>query len=172
MKTTVIYNGQKIKVDFTGEELKEMGFQVDKVWKPQEGENFYYSDSYNQIKGTLFGCTRIDNAFYDYGNCYKTPKEAEYERDCQLYLTKYKRWLEEHNEPIDWNNDQSKWYAVYRYKYDDIVILCECSYKRQGVLYATNYEIIEDFIEEIGEENFKKYILRVKEVQDENQRTC
>ena len=164
MKATIKFDGQEKEVELTDEQVREFGFKENKVWKPKEGENFYYINDYNEIALCDWNDGyNNDKTLYAKGNCYQTYEEAEYERDCQLYLTRYKRRLEEHNEPIDWNNDQSKWYAVYRYKYDDIVILCECSCKRQGVLYATNYEIIEDFIAEIGEENFKKYILRVKE---------
>jgi len=32
----------------------------------------------------------------------------------------------------------------------------------EGVVYATSKQIIKDFIEEIGEDNFKKYILEIE----------
>lgn len=162
MKATIKFNGQEKEVELTNEQAREFGFKESKVWKPKYGEK-YYSILSGEIYDIKFENIDECNGDYEIGNCYQTYGEAKYERDCQIYLMKYKRWLDEHNEPIDWHNDQSKWYAVYRYKYDDIVTLCECSNKKQGVLYATNYEIIEDFIAEIGEDNFKKYILRVKE---------
>jgi len=49
------------------------------------------------------------------------------------------------------------------YKDDDLFFIDSSivSYS-EGVVYATSKQIIKDFIEEIGEDNFKKYILEIE----------
>lgn len=164
MKATIKCNGREKEVELTEEQAREFGFVVSKVWKPKQNQHYYYIDKFNEICRHFWTGTDFDKTFYEIGNCYKKANEAEFERDCQLYLTKYKRWLEEHNKPIDWaNEEQDKWYAYYNYKNNEISFVFVCTCKAQGVLYATSAQIILDFIAEIGEENFKKYILRVKE---------
>lgn len=166
MKATIKCNGQEKEIELTDEQAREFGFKESKVWKPKYGEEHYYINDYNEVARSYcgHGDYSADKDLYEIGNCYPTEEQAEFERDCQLYLIRYKRWLEEHNNPIDWaNEEQDKWYAYYNYKDNEISFVFVCTCKAQGVLYATSAQIILDFIAEIGEESFKKYILRVKE---------
>lgn len=169
MKAIININGQEKEVELTDEQVKEFGLKESKVWKPKYGEEYYYINDYNEVARSYcgHGDYSADKDLYEIGNCYETEEKAEFERDCQLYLTKYKRWLEEHNEPIDWTNEkQDKWYAYYDYKYNMIFIISYLYHtKNQGTLYATSEQIIKDFIAEIGEDKFKKYILRVEDKQ-------
>lgn len=164
MKATVICNGQEKEVELTDEQVKEFGFKESKVWKPKDEEEYFWKDSIGNIHIDYWYGSSVDMERYDIGNCYSTKEQAEFERDCQLYLTKYKRWLDEYNDPIDWNNsEQRKWYAYYDYYRRGMGYSFTFSCKKQGSLYATSEQIIDDFKNEIGEEIFKKYILRVED---------
>lgn len=163
MKATIKCNGQEKEIELTDEQVREFGFKESKVWKPKYGEK-YYSILSGEIYDIKFENSDECNGDYEIGNCYQTYEEAKYERDCQIYLMKYKRWLDEHNEPIDWSNGkQKKWYAYYVHNSKKIMANYYFVNQHQGTLYATSPQIINDFINEIGDENFKKYILRVKE---------
>lgn len=162
MKATIKFNGQEKEVELTDEQVRELG--LSNVWKPRIKEEYYFLYSTGKVESAIFGSDEVSKGRYDIGNCYRKQEKAEFEQICQLYLTKYKRWLDEHNEPIDWNNsEQRKCYAYYDYYRCCMGYSCTFSYKKQGSLYATSEQIIIAFIAEIGEENFKKYILRVKE---------
>lgn len=166
MKAIIKFNGQEKEVELTDEQVKEFGFKESKVWKPKYGEEYYYINDYNEVARSYcgHGDYSADKDLYEIGNCYPTEEQAYFERDCQIYLTKYKRWLEEHNEPIDWTNpNQYKFFACYNKQTNEIKIDITYIVVLQGVLYAASDDIIDDFIEKIGEDNFKKYILRVKE---------
>lgn len=163
MKAIIKFNGQEKEVELTDEQAREFGFVVSKVWKPKYGEK-YYSILSGEIYDIKFENSDECNGDYEIGNYYQTYEEAKYERDCQIYLTKYKRWLEEHNKPIDWNNsEQRKWYAYYDYYRRGMGYSFTFSCKKQGSLYATSEQIIDDFKNEIGEDNYIKYILRVED---------
>ena len=57
---------------------------------------------------------------------------------------------------------QGKWGAYYDF-YDGNINTDETKkFKEQGKIYASSKQIIWDAIKEIGEDNFKKYVLGVK----------
>ena len=65
---------------------------------------------------------------------------------------------------IDWNDaDIKKWYCFYDYKKDKISYYCDFVFKSQGIVYAESMERIKEFIDKVGEDDFKKYILEVGE---------
>lgn len=132
-----------------------------KRWKPEQNETFWY------LNGVVY-CDKwvdcgSDNFQYTIGNCFKTEKEAkEYKKQVE-YTARYKNYIEEHSEPIDWNNRlQGKYYAEFEHANNKINIDCFYYEKFQGTIYASSEQIILDAIKEIGEGNFKKYVLGIK----------
>ena len=158
-------------------ELKELRERLEKLeaekieepqlkrWKPGEGVRYYYVNYCNNIGDIHWSNddNPFDNFQYLIGNCFKTPEEAEEYRKQIEYTARYKNYIEEHSEQLDWDNQEQKKFAVY-YDCDDKIIGVEQikTFKDQGTIYASSEEIIRDAIHEIGEDNFKKYVLEVK----------
>ena len=45
------------------------------------------------------------------GNFYKTKQEAEYQANVQRYTNLFRKYVEEHNKPLDWaDTNQDKYY--------------------------------------------------------------
>lgn len=137
---------EKIKVDDS------------KRWRPEDNETFWYVGYDGTVYNSDFG--------FDYewlyltGDCFKTQEEAEEYKKQIEYTARYKNYIEEHSEPLDWgNDDQPKHFSFLETYYNEIRINYALTYKRQGTIYASNEQIIIDAIKEIGEDNFKKYVL-------------
>ena len=134
-----------------------------KRWKPNENERYHTIDDNGDNCDLIWDDDRYDNWRYLTGNCFKTEKEAkEYKKQIE-YTARYKNYIEEHSEPLDWENDkQCKYLVEFSYNGHRITINNFYALKKQGVIYASSKQIILDAIKEIGEDNFKKYVLGVK----------
>lgn len=141
-------------------------------WKPRIGETFYIPlcvEGFPEKIGYL-EWDNVDETNEGYGNIrreagivYKTYEQAEYEANCIIYKHLYRRYIQEHTEPLDWGNyNQYKYYVYWDFDDKDFVInsiLFGC--KDAGVEYASSKQIIRDAIEFVGEDNFKKYVLEL-----------
>lgn len=150
-------------------ELQEKLAEAEKIevdnkrWKPKDGEEYWIIEDGG-------GCGRyhysnvdnFDEWCYLTGNCFKTKEEAEEYRKQIEYTAQYKNYIEEHDEPIDWNNKDTKYIACFDSGKNEIDISEYYISKVQGAIYASSEQIIWDAIKEIGEDNFKKYVLGVK----------
>ena len=135
-----------------------------KRWKPDKFEDYWLVDSGGGISKTY---NSENNTCDEYrcliGNCFETQEEAEEYKKQIEYTARYKNYIEEHSEPIDWEDeDQDKYYAEYRHEDEDIYVDWYNTTNFQGTIYASSEQIIKDAIKEIGEDNFKKYVLGVK----------
>lgn len=134
-----------------------------KRWKPKHRDDYYTVNSAGHIDCDACYNARIDDWAYLTGNCFKSEEEAE-EYKKQIECTaRYKNYIEEHSEPLDWNNNaQPKYYAEFEHTNNKINVDWFYYEKFQGTIYASSEQIIKDAIKEIGEDNFKKYVLGVK----------
>lgn len=134
-----------------------------KRWKPKNRERYWVVECNGNICQTEWNDDNIDDWLYLTGNCFKTKEEAEEYKNQIEYTARYKNYIEEHSEPLDWHNEsQWKYYPEFHSNDNRIYIDYYCSIRIQGVIYASNEQIIWDAIKEIGEDNFKKYVLGVK----------
>lgn len=137
--------------------------KVDKCWKPKYNEEVWYlcSDG-SVVNGLFYAISKMDNWCCLTGNCFKTKEEAEEHKKQIEYTARYKNYIEEHSEPLDWNSEeQKKYYVLWQLDYG-ITVDYTWVNKFQGVIYASSEQIIEDAIKEIGDDNFKKYVLEVE----------
>lgn len=142
---------EKFKREVEQERLKRCRAEV--------SERYYYIT----YKGTI--CHSYDNRAiwddfrYDTGNYFKTEEEAEEYKKKLILQQAYKDWCAF---DCDWNDDNQPKVFVY-YDFISKVICSGNNYrvKRQGVTYAESEERIKKFIDKVGEEDFKKYILEV-----------
>ena len=147
------------------EQLKAAKIEAEqpKRWKPKYDETFYYVEHSGDVESCEWAGDCFDERCCLTGNCFKTKKEAkEYKKQIE-YTARYKNYIEEHSNPIDWgNNAQEKWGAYYDFYDGKINTDGTKGFKEQGKIYASSKQIIWDAIKEIGEDNFKKYVLGVK----------
>lgn len=156
------------------EKLKAAKIEAEKPkrWKPNQSLGYWLV-----CNGDVAVCNYRNTTFdiwnYLTGNCFKTEEEAEEHRKQIEYTARYKNYIEEHSEPLDWHNKyqddeyqddkyQKKYVAFFDFNKNEIVIDDYFVTKFQGAIYASSEQIIWDAIEEIGEDNFKKYVLGVK----------
>ena len=147
------------------EQLKAAKIEAEqpKRWKPKCGEEYWLINEYGQIASTTYRKDEYDSWPYLTGNCFKTEEEAEEYKKKIEYTARYKNYIEEHNEPLDWNNnDQEKYHAEFNCDTGAIDPSYYRSWKIQGTICASREQIIWDAIKEIGEDNFKKYVLEDK----------
>lgn len=147
------------------EELKAVKIEAEqpKRWKPNTDGKYWVVRGYGQTDWFFWVGDENNNWHYITGNCFKTKEEAEEYKKQIEYTARYKNYIEEHSEPLDWNDTkQEKYFAQFCYNNNEIEIDSFLYHKVQGTICASSEQIIWDAINEIGEDNFKKYVLGVK----------
>ena len=165
MKAKLTLNGKEYEVELNEEQVKEIEKPKYKRWRAEKYKTYCSINSDGTTcMYTDFGDV-IDNFLYNTDNYFKTKEEAEFRRQQLLYLQQYKDFLgEDIPTKGDWKDDsKTKYYACYDHHDNFLDISCSFVCEIQGVIYSNSKEKIENFIEEIGEDNFKKYILEVEE---------
>lgn len=141
--------------------LKQVNIKKSNKWKPEIDEIYCYVNSNGNIDWAYWYNDEVDNWRYLTNNVFKTEKEAEEYRKKIEIQTQFRNYVEEHNDELDWENDNQE--KCYIYIHNNIIdIGCDWTCKTQGIIYASSEQILRDAIAEIGEENIKKYILEVE----------
>ena len=148
------------------DELKKVKVEeTKKKWIPAENELYYFVESNLDI----YNADNTNRSFFDIprieiGNCFETKEQAQFIADKIKYTLMFKNYVEEHSEPIDWNDrEQKKWCIYYDYVANEITFCYAEHFKNQGTIYASSEEILKNAIEYVGEDNVKKYILEVED---------
>lgn len=166
MKATLKINDKEIEVEISEEELKKLEEKKPrKRWRAEKCEIYWYVDSAENLLGAREDDWEMDNKRYSTGNYFQTQEEAEFHKNELIYTQMLKDYIYEHDDvELDWNDRmQEKYYLRYCCLNKKINFsLCQY-YKIQSVIYASNEQVLKDAVEFIGEENVKKYILKVEE---------
>ena len=138
-----------------------------KRWKPKYKQMYYYVTTGGSVEYGFWNDTPEGDFFDEWcyltDNCFETKEETEEYKKQIEYTTHYKNYIEEHSNPLDWDNtNQEKYYAEIKCDSGRIDIDYSLIWKTQGTIYASGEKIIWDAINEIGEDNFKKYVLGVE----------
>jgi hypothetical protein len=130
-----------------------------KVWKPEEGETYWFIYGDYSIYDSCWDNDSTDNIRYSTGNCYKTKADAEFALEKQKLLVAMQRYADERNEEeIDWENDKPKFYIYYNYR-QKIIYNSSCTnFRGLGQIYFTSKEIAENCVKEFTELRIKKYL--------------
>ena len=121
---------------------------------PEDIENYYYVDEIGEIYKV--GSTISSVAYKDIYQCglaFKNRKELEQFDKERILLFKLHKWAEEHNGgwTVNWRDDDLKYYIEY--EYDEFDIKYDVCYRTFTKLpYFKSEEIVEQFIEEFGDE--------------------
>lgn len=146
-------------------ELKKELEKKDKgIWKPEVGEVYYSIDEKCEeyVKNNYGACR--DEKIFECGNYFKTKEEAERMANYLKYTNLLRKYVEEHSEPLDWNNsNQKKYFSYYEYQTKRINTEWCHSARGQGAIYASSKEVLKEAIDFVGEENIKKYIFGIEE---------
>lgn len=164
MKATLKINDKEIEVDITEEELKKFEEKKPRVrWRAEKENKFWYISVGNQCgHDHQEAC---DDFLYSIGNYFQTQEEADFHKNELIYTQMLKDYIYEHDDvELDWKDaSQPKWSIEYDTVECEIVLGVGHYCKAQGVIYASNKRVLEDAVKFIGEENVKKYILKVGE---------
>lgn len=149
------------------DELKNVKIDGTKIkWIPERYETYYFVESDCSISYCKFYNDDFDNGCISVGNCFQTKEEAQFIVDKIKYTLMFKHYVEEHSEPLDWNErEQEKWRIVYNniaHKID-IDFCYDKHIKYQGSIYASSEQILKDAIEYVGEDNVIKYVLELED---------
>ena len=91
------------------EELKKVKVEEEKkpekgkIWTPELDEDFFYFDENGALYGEEYCDVVTDNLKLDIGNFYKTSEEAKHQLEVQKYTNLFRKYVEEHSEPLDWS---------------------------------------------------------------------
>nr|DAY29859.1 MAG TPA: hypothetical protein [Caudoviricetes sp.] len=165
MKAKLTLNGKEYEVEVSEEQVKEIEKPKYKRWRAELGGRYYFLNDHGKVISNSEDISYIDDFRYNTGNYGETKKALEEYKKKLLYQQQYKDFIgEDLVTEDDWkDNDILKYYAYYDYDSNIVDIDGGIYFKFQGTIYSKSKEKIENFIKEIGEENFKKYILEVKE---------
>lgn len=165
MKAKLILNNKEYEVEVSEEQIKEIKKPKYKRWRAKEGEEYYFLDDSGDVAVTKDFRDSEDYFRYNIGNYSKTKEVLEEKKKKLLYLQQYKDYLgEDLVTEDDWKKPSLGKHATCIDNYCNGLTLTTNNYlKIQGVIYSNSKEKIENFINLIGEDNFKKYILEVEE---------
>lgn len=165
MKAKLTLNGKEYEVEINEEQVKEIEKPKGKRWRAEEGEKYYFLSDLGEILSANDCRDKSDNFLYNTDNYFKTEEGAEEYRKKLLYRQQYIDYIgEDLVTEDDWKKPSLGKHAACIDNYCNGLTITTNNYLRiQGVIYSNSKEKIEKFIKEIGEDNFKKYILEVEE---------
>lgn len=161
MTKTEIQNELKELEKKLNELREKLNKPANKVWKPEYENTYYYITVYGIARETVCINGKFDECTWATGNCFKTKEEAEFEAERLKVISELKRFAEEHNDPIDWEDTlQNKWF-IGAYTAKNTIGCSFVSSFKSNDIYFSSREIAQQAISEIGEERIKKYYLGV-----------
>ena len=130
------------------------------VWELSKGDR-YYEITHAATIGYCVHAHRWDNIPYEkesrnIGNIFLTEEEAEFEierRKIETILLKHGR--------RNFKGHENNFYIFYDYFCKELEIGNNCILGYQGTIYFDTTELCQKAINEVGEENIKKYIFGV-----------
>ena len=153
-------------VEIEEKQLNELlGIKESKVWKPKDGEKYWYVCSFGEVMDT---CWDDDYDSCDghllMGNVYQTKEQAEFELEKRKVEVELQRFAIEHNEcEIDWNDfTKDKHFIFYSPYREELAIDCR-SHSKANDVYFTSSKIAEQAIKTIGVDRLKKYYFGVED---------
>ena len=141
-------------------ELKaEAKKEENKRWRADESCLYWFVQS-NGNPDCLYEYHRdIDNFHYDTHNYFKSEEEARRYASILETERQLKKFADEHNNKIDWDNiNQEKWRLYYNYSTCKVGTSSHYWTKESRAIYFSSKEIAQQAIDEIGEEKIKNYL--------------
>lgn len=128
------------------EQLKLVESEQDKFWQPEEDEE-YWAIADNGDVWKTYNNTTNDREAISYGNYFATKEEAEKQTEYNRVMNRFRKYVEAHTDPIDWNDDtQSKYFVVYDNEDGKLIYADEFTYKDAFQIYASSTQVLKDAI--------------------------
>lgn len=160
--------GQRFEaIDLEGETLEVVEGGLLKIVNPKKGkyvpkveEKYWYVSSNGEVDWYGFTNDEIDEYLLNYQPVFRTEDEAvEYKHYLEI-LDKYKYEFSDE----EWlNSDILKWFVYYIHYNKLLNVSCNNVSKYPLTAYFKSEEDAEDFIEEAGKDNIKKFMFDVWE---------
>ena len=169
MKAKLILNNKEYEVEVSEvskEQVKEIEKPKCKRWRAKTGCRYWFMLSYGEVIETTEYYTPEDNFLFSTGNYFKNEEEADEYKKKLMYRQQYKDYIgEDIVTKENWGDIITpKYYAVFNIDTNSIIIERDASYNiTQGTIYSKSFSKIEKFIDKVGEDNFKKYILKIED---------
>ena len=126
------------------------------VWDLEEGDAFWWVDSCGGVNKDTWENCKPDYDRRNQGNAFMTKEEAEFEAKRREVVTRVRKYAR----PFKY--DSENFFAYFDREYGYIKTSCTDDVY-YGILYFDSRKTIEQAINEVGEEDFKKYYLGVTE---------
>lgn len=134
-----------------------------KVWKPKDFDIYYRISDFGEVTQKNWYDIDDDKGAYEINNVFHTYEEAEEELTRRKMLAKWKRLSIEAGEGENkWNGENDHWMIGYSHSLSEVQTLRLIDCKYSEVCFPTKKSLLAA-IEEIGEDNVKRYILGVRD---------
>ncbi len=164
MKAKLTLNGKEYEVEINEEQVKEIEKPKWERWRAEKNEKYYFLSDLGEIFSATDCRDKSDNFLYNTDNYFKTEEGAEEYRKKLLYRQQYIDYIGEDLVTKDDWKDGSVWKYYAYYDFYNRIIKFDYNFNTKDVsIHSKSKEKIENFINLIGEDNFKKYILEVEE---------
>lgn len=146
------------------EDMEEKEVEKGKIWEPAYREEYWYIDCCGGVhKDSNFNIYSDKNAI-NIGNCYPTKEKAEFEANREKYTRLFRQYVEQHSEPLDWEDEeQRKYYCYYNLIAGEIFYDYRLTNQCAFAIYASSEEVLQEAIDFIGKKNFLEFVMEVKE---------
>ncbi len=148
---------RKRRVAVIDELVKEL---ENKKWKPEIGEGYYAITGSDGVYKTHNENCPADSGMRSIGNYFKTKEEAEFVIERLKVLEELKEFSYEFSDKEWMNTSISKYYILYYFINDQILIEYTCTFKKSPICFKTREDAIKA-IEKVGKERLKKYYFKV-----------
>ena len=132
------------------------------VWDLEVGDKYFYIDSVGGFPNMTWNNDEYDVLRRNQGNVFLTLEEAQFEKKRREVYAQVKRYAHEFSDEEWYDSNIEKYYPYYKYNEYSISKWFN-RYTRHSGLYFQTEADIDIAIAAVGEEDFKKYYLGVKE---------
>ena len=132
------------------------------VWDLEVGDKYFYIDSVGGFPNMTWNNDEYDVLRRNQGNVFLTLEEAQFEKKRREVYAQVKRYAHEFSDEEWYDSNIEKYYPYYKYNEYSISKWFN-RYTRHSGLYFQTVADIDIAIAAVGEEDFKKYYLGVKE---------
>lgn len=130
-----------------------------KRWRSKDGDMYWFVDSDGTPKWWHEYSRDIDSFYYDTHNYFQTEEEAQKYANVLETERQLKKFADEHNDKINWDNvDKYKYSLHYSYIANCVGINSVLSLRDARVIYFSSKEIAQQAIDTIGEDKIKEYL--------------
>lgn len=132
------------------------------VWDLEVGDKYFYIDSVGGFPNMTWNNDEYDVLRRNQGNVFLTLEEVQFEKKRREVYAQVKRYAHEFSDEEWYDSNIEKYYPYYKYNEYSISKWFN-RYTRHSGLYFQTVADIDIAIAAVGEEDFKKYYLGVKE---------